>query len=64
MRDKVNEVYEELIVEAELGDKVAAKLLKEFNKRISEEAKKVGKGIQSDRVVQWVQWKICRAWGR
>lgn len=65
MRDSINETYEEMIKEAEDADKIAADLLKEFNKRIKEEVKKSkAKGIEANRAVQWIQWKISRAWGR
>jgi hypothetical protein len=62
--DKILESYEEMLNEADKGDRLAEKLLKEFDKRIEQEVNKVAKDIEASRLVQWVQWKISRAWGR
>jgi hypothetical protein len=65
MRDEINETYEQLLAESLEGDKLAAKLQKQFDKIILEEVKKAkAEGIEKGRLTQWVQWKISRAWGR
>jgi hypothetical protein len=65
MRDEINETYEQLLSESLEGDKLAAKLQKQFDKIIAAEVKKAKvEGIEKGRLTQWVQWKISRAWGR
>ena len=64
MTDKILEVYEEMINEGDKGDRIAAKLIKEFNKKIEQEVNKVAKDIEANRLTNWIQWKISRQWGR
>lgn len=65
MRDEINDVYEELMVESVEGDRLADKLLKQFDKIIAAEVKKAKvEGLDQGRLTQWVQWKIANAWGR
>ncbi len=65
MRDKINDTYEELLMESIEGDKLAMKLQKQFDKIIAAEVKKSKiEDLDKSRLTQWVQWKISRAWGR
>ena len=64
IKDNIQEAYTEMINEAEKGDRIAAKLVKEFDKRIEQEVNKVAKDIEASRLTNWVQWKISRQWGR
>lgn len=65
MRDEINDTYEELLAESIEGDKLAMKLLKQFDKIIAAEVKKSkAEDIEKGRLTQWVQWKIANAWGR
>ena len=65
MRDTINEKYEELMSESAEGDKLAMKMLKTFDKMIDAEVKKsVPKGIEADRLKNWIRWKVCANWGR
>jgi len=62
---KCGQIVESKLDESPEGDKLADKLMKQFNKIIATEVKKAkAEGIEKDRLTQWVQWKISRAWGR